>query len=193
MNGTRSAEPSPDTSARARLLEAAIDIACSEGPHMVTYRAVAARASVSHGLVRHHFGTREAMLAEALELAALREARRGPLTAGCAGDVARGLVESLDGDRLLRFDLVLDAIRGGDGRGAALTVYDHRMREIAATLSGLRIEDPGGHWAALVCAALDGLALQHALYGSPQRAEAIAGRVAELLAHLSPAPEAGAG
>ena len=52
-------------SSKDRLLDAAIQIAGREGLSAVTYRAVAARAGVTHGLVRHHFGTREQLLNEA--------------------------------------------------------------------------------------------------------------------------------
>lgn len=55
--------------ASRRLLAAVITIAGRQGQHAVTYRSVADEANVSHGLVRHYFGTRQAMIAEAFECA----------------------------------------------------------------------------------------------------------------------------
>jgi AcrR family transcriptional regulator len=63
--GSAPGSPTPP-STRDRLLEAVIQIAGREGPHVVTHRSVAARAQVTHGLVRHYFGTRQALLEEAL-------------------------------------------------------------------------------------------------------------------------------
>ncbi|WP_249124871.1 TetR/AcrR family transcriptional regulator [Saccharopolyspora erythraea] len=171
-------------STRERLLDAAIDIAARHGTHMVTYRSVAAEASVTHGLVRHYFGTREAMLAEAMRVAASRSADDLMRSALHSADFARGMIETLRENRprhVLRFDVKLNAIRGLGDRRAAVDGYERSISEIAGTLRDLGIADPHGHWAALVESALDGLILQHLLYDSPQRTEGVLRRVRELL------------
>src|SRR5690349_11387552 len=52
---------------RQALLDAAVHVVATRGLRHLTYRAVAQRAGVAHGLVAHHFGTRDALLAAALE------------------------------------------------------------------------------------------------------------------------------
>lgn len=56
-------------SGREALLRATITVVARDGLRSLTYRSVAAEAGVSHGLVRHHFGTRDELLVQALEFA----------------------------------------------------------------------------------------------------------------------------
>lgn len=58
-----------DAAGRTALLRATIVVVGAGGLRALTYRAVAAEAGVSHGLVRHHFGTRDQLVAEAMEFA----------------------------------------------------------------------------------------------------------------------------
>src|SRR3954469_5294473 len=51
---------------RAALLSAAVRVLDRDGMRGLTYRAVAQEAGVSHGLVRHHFGSRDALIHEAV-------------------------------------------------------------------------------------------------------------------------------
>ncbi|WP_457957233.1 TetR/AcrR family transcriptional regulator [Amycolatopsis sp. TRM77291] len=180
--------PQPDQmSTRERLLQAVIEIAGREGQHMVTYRSVAARAKVAHGLVRHYFGTRDAMLAEALRQAANQDISAANLAVATVDDFARGTVEALGSDmtlQLLQYDLILNAIRGGD-KQAAFDIYGRYISEVARTLRNVGIDDPGGEWATLILSVLDSLILQHALYDSPERTEAILARLRELLGLLA--------
>lgn len=50
---------------RRDLLAAALDVVSEAGPDRATVRGIAARAGVTPGLIRHYFGTKEALLAEA--------------------------------------------------------------------------------------------------------------------------------
>ncbi len=52
---------------RAALLAAVVRIVAERGLRNLTYRAVAKEAGVTHGLVTHHFGTRDALIHAALE------------------------------------------------------------------------------------------------------------------------------
>ncbi len=56
----------------AAIRAAALAIATERGLHAVTLRAVAERAGVSHGLVRHHFGTRDGLISATVAEAASR-------------------------------------------------------------------------------------------------------------------------
>lgn len=188
MGAKTDASGEREPSTRDRLLRAVIEIAGREGQHMVTYRSVAARAAVTHGLVRHYFGTREAMLAEAMQLAANEDMAAVSLATSSADDFGRGVLNALGTDpsrQLLQFDLTLNAIRGAGDKKVAVEVYDHYIGEVAKTLREIGIDDPGEEWATLVLAALDGIILQHALYDSPERTEAVLEKVRQLLRLLA--------
>ena len=51
---------------REALLDAAVRVVARGGLRRLTYRAVAQEAGVTHGLVVHHFGSRDALIEEAL-------------------------------------------------------------------------------------------------------------------------------
>lgn len=55
---------------REAILQAALVVIARSGFAGTTLRDVAAEAGVAHGLLRHHFGTREALLAAAFDQAA---------------------------------------------------------------------------------------------------------------------------
>ncbi|MDP5182538.1 TetR family transcriptional regulator [Blastococcus sp. BMG 814] len=175
-------------STRERLLRAVIDIAGREGVHMVTHRSVAARADVTHGLVRHYFGTRQAMLAEALHVAVGEDINDVRLVTGDVDTFAEGLAspnEEVWSRRALQFELALNGIRGTVDVALARESYNGYLAEIGKTLAALGIEDPDGSWEAVFFAMLDGLVLQHGVFDSTLRTEAALERVRDLLRFLS--------
>jgi AcrR family transcriptional regulator len=182
---TKDGEQVPTT--REQLLRAVIAIAGEQGLSHVTYRSVAARANVAHGLVRHYFGTRQAMLDEALEKAMAEDISAVTLATGDPGAFGEGLFTIEDeavGRRVLQFDVVLNAIRGVGDKRLAYRVYDRYLTEIMQTLDSLGIDDPDGSWADLIFVALDGLALQQALYRDSERTAAVLERLRAVLARL---------
>lgn len=52
---------------RQALIEATITVVARAGLRNLTYRAVAKEAGVAHGLVAHHFGSRQALIEAALQ------------------------------------------------------------------------------------------------------------------------------
>ena len=76
---------------RRDLLAAALDLVAEGGPQAATVRAIAGRAGVTPGLIRHYFGTKEALLAEAYlsMMTAMAEAGREAAEAGDGAPVAR--------------------------------------------------------------------------------------------------------
>jgi AcrR family transcriptional regulator len=143
---------------------------------------------VTHGLVRHYFGTRQALLEEALELAAVADIDHVRLATDQAGDFAEGLLSSGDDAwprRVLQFDIALSAIRGTTDRGLATRPYEQYFAEVAKTLQALGIDDPDGSWSVLIFAAIDGLSIQDALGHAPERTEAALGHLRELLTVLA--------
>lgn len=57
----------PEEVRRSAILQSAFEVACRDGIGGLTVRAVAAQAGISHGLVFHHFGRRDALVYELLE------------------------------------------------------------------------------------------------------------------------------
>lgn len=171
-------------STRNALLDAVIHIAGTQGLEKVTYRSVAAHAGLSHSLVRFYFGSGDVMLAEALERAAHLDAAEGHLRAADVESFGSAFVESISGANargLLQYDYLLRAVRGGIPLERVVALYDYYIQEVAGTLDNLHIEDPDGSIATLVFAALDGLVLQHAVYGSDDRTEAVLARLRDVL------------
>lgn len=64
----RAGRPAGGSEVRERLLEAAELQHLSDDPSALTSRAIALRAGVSHSLVNYHFGSVDALVAEALAL-----------------------------------------------------------------------------------------------------------------------------
>ena len=58
----------PVNSARDALLASAVELFAEHGPASVSIRDVARHAGVDHGLVRRHFGSKDDLLAEAIEV-----------------------------------------------------------------------------------------------------------------------------
>lgn len=188
------ADEASDQTPRVRLLEAAYQIAAREGEQAVTYRSVASRAGVAHGLVRHYFGSREALIGEVMGLAAAEDSREVGLDAALISDFVSGFVEVLDATperQLLQFDFVISAIRGKVASERAVAIYDRYLTQVGRTLKRAGIEDPDDSWSEIIFTVLDGLTLQHQLYGDPERTERILRRLREVmedLAHRSPEP-----
>ena len=171
-------------SPEALLLDAAIHIAGTQGPDKVTYRSVGAQAGMSHSLVRFYFGTREALVSQAFERAARRDAAEAGLLAHDVESFAAGLVRTISDapDRqLIQYDYLLRAVRGGGPLEPVTDLYDYYIEQVAGTLANLGIDDPDGTLATLVFAALDGLVLQHSIYRSAGRTERVLAELRRIL------------
>lgn len=68
----RAAPPDPPedlpTSTRDTLLAAAIELIAQRGPAAVSIREVAAHAGLNHGLLHRHFGSKDSLIAEAIDV-----------------------------------------------------------------------------------------------------------------------------
>lgn len=169
---------------RARLVEAAIAIASSEGLDRVTYRSVGARAGCAHSLVRFYFGTREALLTSALERAAYLDSIEGHLCSEDVDSFASQVVPAISGNLargMLQYDYLLRAVRSGHSVERVVALYELYQAQVAGTLRNVGIEDDDGASAALIFAALDGIVLQHSIYGSDARTERLLERLRDVL------------
>ena len=87
------------------------------GLRKLTYRAVAAEAGVTHGLVAHHFGSRDALLEEALRWCVTRSIETSSLVpaSGRLEDFAATLADFIAADpdlQAFQFELKLEASGG---------------------------------------------------------------------------------
>jgi TetR/AcrR family transcriptional regulator, regulator of biofilm formation and stress response len=138
-----------ESAGRIALLRATITVVARGGLRDLTYRAVAAEAGVSHGLVRHHFGTRDVLIAEALDFAvevSLRETSMTGASATEATDAAHFAagIETLaarDHDmQAFQYELLLESRRRPELRPAVERYYEtyrratrDRLRELGVT------------------------------------------------------------
>ncbi|WP_433521540.1 TetR/AcrR family transcriptional regulator [Nocardia pseudovaccinii] len=162
---------------RQRLLEAAISIAAQDGQAAVTYRAVAQATGVAHSLVRHYFGSREALMREALESASRRDiAQLGLESTTSIGMILADLPNQLQSEgarRSLITEFILSATRGQQPVELARELIDLSIDEARAALRAVGLTDDDRQLAMLVIAVVDGISLQHPLYQSVERTESI--------------------
>lgn len=150
---------------REALLSATVQVVASKGLRGMTFRAVAEEAGVNNSLIAHHFGTRDALLAAALEWSAERSIGMANLAdyATDAQAFRAKLVDNLLSEpelQLFQFEMILEASRRPHLQPAVHGIYDRYVEEIARGQSVLR--GPAGH--ALdraMFAALDGLVFQY--------------------------------
>lgn len=154
----------------------------------MTYRAVAARAGVTHGLVRHHFGTREHLLNEAFRRAADQDSDGVRLRVDTIEEFASSFVESVNASwegPLLQFDETTQAIRGALPIDNIRQQYVRYIDKVGQSLDNIGIPDPDGRVAALVFAALDGLVLQHLIFRDDLRTEHVLDALRGILTRLA--------
>lgn len=183
-----STEQESDQSTRDRLLDAAIDIAGETGVQAVTYRAVAARVGMAHGLVRHHFGTREQLLIEAFRRAATQDSDEVGLEANSIDEFASNLVPTLNTSRkrqLLQYDETTQAVRGNLPIENVRGLYRRYAAQVRNTLDNAGVPDPDGSISELVFSALDGLVMQHMVFSDDARTSQLLEQLREVLRRLA--------
>jgi AcrR family transcriptional regulator len=178
---------------REALLSAAMRVLDRDGMRGLTYRSVAREAGVSHGLVRHHFGSRDALIHEAVLDLAERSLQSTRLESGTGRleDLGAGTSRMITDARNLPdvdYELVLEARRRPELAPAVHALYDRYLDATRRELDriGLAGDEP---LVRLVFAALDGLVIQMLVYGRVDEADAAIARLHELLADRRP-PEA---
>ena len=196
MTGTETAvaaRPAPGYGeGRQALLSAAVHVVATRGLRHLTYRSVAQEANVAHGLVAHHFGTRDALLAAALEFSLANsvgsvsaEPGSGDLDTLFAGVV--DMVRANPDDQAFQYELILEARRRPELRPQVEQVYaayrDALRTELAA--AGIDADDALVH---LVFAAVDGLVFQQVCLDEPARTPASLERLRDLLRPLAGRP-----
>lgn len=179
---------------REELVRAAIALVARKGFAAVTLRDVAAEVGVAHGLIRHYFASREALLAAAFDTA-VREAlaELPPTVEDPLGALADRCRSSVEEHYLVWIDAWAEAPRD---RELAATLRAHHLaldehtadllRRVCAEAGG-RCEDPDDA-ARQLTAMLDGLAVQVHVLGvlTPAEHDRVARAHAERLLDLPP-------
>ncbi len=179
---------------REALLVAAIGVVATRGLRGLTIRGVAERAGVSHGLVRHHFGSRDALveatLIRSVELA-IDTTSLEP-SSGAIDDIATDLAEFIETDTELiafQYECLLEARRRNELMPHVHEMYEEYMDAARRELVRAGLGD-SPDLARVVFAALDGLSLQQCVFGGRRNTEDGVQLVHEMLRALREARKA---
>ncbi|MEV6310086.1 TetR family transcriptional regulator [Streptomyces sp. NPDC051840] len=175
---------------RTALLDAAVRVVARGGLRGLTYRAVALEAGVTHGLVVHHFGSRDALIGEAVTHAIHSSLNSSTLDAGTGepADFAAGLTDMVRSGpdlQAFQYELLLEARRTPELRPRLRSLYEEYFeatrRELERILPGT--VDRGT--SRLVFAALEGLVLHQLVFGEEEVTEEALARLRSVLAGLA--------
>ncbi len=164
---------------RGELLEAVIDYALEHGVADLSFRPLAKEVGVSHVTLRHHFGTKEDLLAEIFDSVRSREPL--PATLGSAAD-AEALLRTLwagwtdaAGDRYFRlfFEAYGQALMHPDRYQRFLdgVVQDWLAAVVPLVVASGATEEQATQFATLLLATLRGLLLDLLATGDRERVE----------------------
>ncbi len=174
---------------REALLKAAIAVVARSGLRNLTYRAVAGEAGVAHGLVRHHFGSRDTLIKEALHYSVTQSIDTTALESGSGhlGDLARNLAKAVSDDpdiQAFQYELILEARRRPELRQDVEVIYQTYREAVYRALAAAGIDDCD--LAELVFCTLDGLVFQQLALGSPEATEKGLRQLRKLLENARP-------
>ncbi|HNM97592.1 MAG TPA: TetR/AcrR family transcriptional regulator [Marmoricola sp.] len=170
---------------RDALLRAAIKVTARGGLRALTCRAVAEEAGVVHGLVRFHFGSRDALIMAATSYSLAESIGVGQLASDATDPTGFGSgVEGIAGDNAdlmaFQYEVILESRRRPALRGVVQELYDALWSTTEADLHqrGVTADSDLG---VLVFAALDGLVFQELAVPDPDRAHRAAAALRDLL------------
>ncbi|GAA3212724.1 MULTISPECIES: TetR family transcriptional regulator [unclassified Streptomyces] len=197
---TDSAEPAGERRGRKRvtnygtgrtaLLEAAVRVVARGGLRKLTYRAVAEEAGVTHGLVVHHFGSRDALIEEAVTHAIRASLRASAIQLGTGrpADFATGLTEMVESGpelQAFQYELLLEARRRPELLGHLRSLYEEYFEATRDELDRMLPGPAGRGLSRLVFAALEGLVLHQLVFGETEVTEEALVELRTLLKRLS--------
>lgn len=147
------------------LLQAVVAVVSERGLRGLTYRSVAERAGVNNTLVAHHFGTRDALIAAALDWASQRSISASKLREAVVA--GRSFTESLlelllqDPDlQVFQYEMILESRRRPELVNGVLNLYENYVDALAEGLTASGVEGDTRVLGRMLFAALDGLVLQ---------------------------------
>jgi AcrR family transcriptional regulator len=204
MSGTEVTEPSaPRRRGRGRakvgygegreaLLNAAIKVVARGGLRGLTYRSVAQEAGVTHGLVVHYFGSRDALIAATLEhsitasldISYLESGAETPTVGGFAAGVP-SMVEDDPDLQVFQYEMLLESRRRPELQPHVKAVYDQYFEATGRELDRMLPGRASLAMRRLVFAALDGLVLHQLTMGDPADTEAALAELRSLLGEMA--------
>ncbi|WEV23792.1 TetR family transcriptional regulator [Streptomyces sp. 71268] len=175
---------------RIALLDAAVRVVARGGLRKLTYRAVAEEAGVTHGLVVHHFGSRDALIEESVNHAIRSSLRVNALNTGTgtARDFAADLgamVASGPDVQAFQYELLLEARRRPELMPQLRALYEEYFDAARRELSRVLARPVDRGLSRLVFAALEGLVLHQLVFGEREVTEEALTELRALLARLS--------
>ncbi|MDK1342117.1 TetR family transcriptional regulator [Streptomyces sp. 378] len=155
---------------REALLNAAVRVVARGGLRKLTYRAVAEEAGVTHGLVVHHFGSRDALIEEALTHAIRSSLRSSALEPGTgeAADFSTGLTEMVESGpdaQAFQYELLLESRRRPELLPHLRALYDEYFDATRRELSQMLPGPVDQGLSRMVFATLEGLVLHQLVFG----------------------------
>ncbi|MDF2268534.1 TetR family transcriptional regulator [Streptomyces coacervatus] len=158
---------------REALLNAAVRVVARGGLRKLTYRAVAEEAGVTHGLVVHHFGSRDALIEEALTHTIRTSLSTSSLEPGTGkvADFSVGLSEMVTADpdtQAFQYELLLESRRRPELLPHLRELYDEYFDATQRELSRMLPAGADKALTRLVFAALDGLVLHQLVFAEPE-------------------------
>lgn len=171
---------------REELLAATMRVVGRRGLAGLTNRIVAEEAGVTHGLVRHYFGSRDELVREAFREAVCLSTQRAVIETGTGSldDFGAGLgsvVAAEPEQQAFQYEMLLAALRRPDLLEDVRQTYSRFFTAVGDELDLAGFDEPNDALARLVFAALDGLVLQQLLYNRPGDTERAIIRLRELL------------
>ncbi|MBC9724195.1 TetR/AcrR family transcriptional regulator [Streptomyces sp. TRM68367] len=171
---------------RTALLDAAVRVVARGGLRKLTYRAVAEEAGVTHGLVVHHFGSRDALIEAALAHAVRTSTSTSALEPGTGKveDFAAGLADMVTGVPALQsfqYELMLESRRRPELLPQIRTLYEEYFAATGRELDRILPDGTSPALTRLVFASLEGLVLHQLVLGEPDVTEAALDELRTLL------------
>lgn len=172
---------------REALLAAAVEVVGDKGLRGLTYREVARVAGVTHGLVAHHFGSRQALIKATLDYAIGLGSRTIHFADGHAEDFAAdlsGFIRDTAGLQTFQFELFLESRRDPTLANSARSMCDQYIGLIESDLARLGLPNQPA-LARFLMAAVDGLVIQQLVYDDPEDTDEAVALMQRLLKKLA--------
>ena len=175
---------------REALLNAAVRVVARGGLRRLTYRAVAEEAGVTHGLVVHHFGSRDTLIEETLAHTIRTSLNTSALEPGTGkvDDFSSGVSEMVTADpdkQAFQYELLLESRRRPELLPQIRALYDEYFDATRRELNRMLPAGADRPLARLVFAALDGLVLHQLVLGEPEVTVAALDQLRALLRRLA--------
>jgi AcrR family transcriptional regulator len=160
------APPSKYGTGKEALLRAAVAVVAAKGLRGLTYRSVAEAAGVNNTLVAHHFGSRDALIAAALDWAAEQSISASKLreAAALGHSFTESLLELLLAEpelQVFQYEMILEARRRPELAAAVSALYENYVSALADGLTASGLTHNVEVVARTLFASLDGLVLQY--------------------------------